>query len=337
MSEHNITVNGGSAVRLKTAGKYCDRDILVTAEGGDSVVESLEVTENGIYIAPDGVDGYSPVNVNVPVPEGYIKPNGTITDPGTADDLLSDKQMIDSEGNVVTGTIPTKALSDITASGKTVTIPSGYYPDKMQKSITQVTLYPPTISIDKTTGKITAEVKQTSSGYVAATTKTSNMTITTQAAKTVTPTTSIQTAVAANRYTTGTVRDGAIPSTYVQPSGTFSITENGTYSVRTFSSVDVNVATGGATTANADTIGTFTYYGHSYSFIKGMTWAEFCDSDMNVIVSNFKFFYRDNWVSQCREDGYEDTCMVSTNGEDYTPPSEEIIDGCTYTALSDII
>lgn len=37
MSEHNITVEGGTSVRLLTAGKYCDRDILVTAEGGASV------------------------------------------------------------------------------------------------------------------------------------------------------------------------------------------------------------------------------------------------------------------------------------------------------------
>lgn len=32
MSEHKITVMGGTSVRLTTAGKYCDRDILVTAE-----------------------------------------------------------------------------------------------------------------------------------------------------------------------------------------------------------------------------------------------------------------------------------------------------------------
>ena len=31
MSEHNITVDGGSTARLKTAGKYCDRDIIITA------------------------------------------------------------------------------------------------------------------------------------------------------------------------------------------------------------------------------------------------------------------------------------------------------------------
>ena len=33
MSEHNITVEGGTSIRLPTAGKYCDRDILITATG----------------------------------------------------------------------------------------------------------------------------------------------------------------------------------------------------------------------------------------------------------------------------------------------------------------
>lgn len=31
---HNITVEGGTSVRLPTAGKYCDRDIVITATGG---------------------------------------------------------------------------------------------------------------------------------------------------------------------------------------------------------------------------------------------------------------------------------------------------------------
>lgn len=31
---HNIEVEGGKTVRLPTAGKYCDRDILITATGG---------------------------------------------------------------------------------------------------------------------------------------------------------------------------------------------------------------------------------------------------------------------------------------------------------------
>ena len=43
---HNITVQGGKSVRLKTAGKYCDRDIVITAEGGtsNSINEFLEGT-----------------------------------------------------------------------------------------------------------------------------------------------------------------------------------------------------------------------------------------------------------------------------------------------------
>ena len=66
MSEHNITVQGGSAVRLKTAGKYCDRDILVSA-------------------TPGGVD----------LPQ--------LTNEGTASDLMKDKQMINGAGVAVTG------------------------------------------------------------------------------------------------------------------------------------------------------------------------------------------------------------------------------------------
>lgn len=34
----NIEVEGGSSVRLPTAGKYCDRDIVITATGGGAVV-----------------------------------------------------------------------------------------------------------------------------------------------------------------------------------------------------------------------------------------------------------------------------------------------------------
>ena len=41
---HNITVDGGTSVRLPTAGKYCDRDIVVTATGGGSVSEPSTIS-----------------------------------------------------------------------------------------------------------------------------------------------------------------------------------------------------------------------------------------------------------------------------------------------------
>lgn len=36
MSEYNFIVESGASLRFKTAGKYCDRDIVVTATGGSS-------------------------------------------------------------------------------------------------------------------------------------------------------------------------------------------------------------------------------------------------------------------------------------------------------------
>ena len=41
MSEFNIEVEGGKAVRLPTAGKYCDRDIVVTATGGGATMDAF--------------------------------------------------------------------------------------------------------------------------------------------------------------------------------------------------------------------------------------------------------------------------------------------------------
>ena len=51
---HNITVEGGTSVRLPTAGKYCDRDIVVTATGGGSVSEPATIS--GINLHNTGTD-----------------------------------------------------------------------------------------------------------------------------------------------------------------------------------------------------------------------------------------------------------------------------------------
>lgn len=69
--------------------------------------------------------------------------------------------------------------------------------------------------------------------------------VTRQAAKSVTPTKSSQTAVASGVYTTGVVTVGAIPSDYIIPSGSQTLTENKTYDVTSLESVVVNVAGGG--------------------------------------------------------------------------------------------
>lgn len=127
----------------------------------------------------------------------------TLTNPGVAGDLLSGKQLIGQDGNIITGTIPSKASTDISVSGRTVTVPAGYYPSQARKSIASATQATPSITVSSG-GLITASATQ-SAGYVTSGTKSATKQLTTQAGKTVTPGTSQQTAVASGRYTTGTV------------------------------------------------------------------------------------------------------------------------------------
>ena len=133
-----------------------------------------------------------------------------LASPGTAADLLVGKQLIDQNGNVVDGAIPGKSDADLTVSGATVTVPAGYYSENAQKAVATATQATPGISVDAS-GLITASATQ-EAGYVAQGTKSATKQMTVQAAKTVTPTTSAQTAVAAGVYTTGEVKVAAMPT-----------------------------------------------------------------------------------------------------------------------------
>ena len=74
---HNITVEGGTSVRLPTAGKYCDRDIIVTATGGGSV--NNPVTISGINLH----------NVETDIPNTYLLGDRVIAYNGwTATDFI---------------------------------------------------------------------------------------------------------------------------------------------------------------------------------------------------------------------------------------------------------
>lgn len=129
-----------------------------------------------------------------------------------------------ADGTKYTGSIATKTGSDLTASGATVTVPSGYYATSASKSVasgsattpaTTITAAPE-LSINSSTGVITATVSASqaitptvSAGYVSAGTSgtvtasgSDTLALTTQGATTITPGTSAQT-IAAGTYLTG--------------------------------------------------------------------------------------------------------------------------------------
>ena len=128
--------------------------------------------------------------------------------------LLAGETATGADGEAVEGSIASKASADLTVSGATVTAPAGFYSAAASKSVATTTHPNPTASINSTTGVVTASHTQTT-GYVTGGTTTGTLNLTTQAGKTVTPTETEQTAVAAGRYTIGAVKVGAISSTYI--------------------------------------------------------------------------------------------------------------------------
>lgn len=125
---------------------------------------------------------------------------------------------------------------------------------EVKGSLADVSHPNPTASIDTSTGVVTASHTQ-SAGVVAAGTTTGTLNLTTQAAKTVTPSTSEQTAVAAQRYTTGAVKVAGdanlVAANIVSGKSIFGVT--GTAVTGVPITLTVNVATGSSVTATNGT------------------------------------------------------------------------------------
>ena len=256
--------------------------VSVNVSGGSAVLGTKTITENGTYTASsDSLDGYSEVTVNVSGGGSTPTLQSKTATPSESQQTITPDSGYDGLSSVTVGAVSStyvgsgidrRTSSDLTASGATVTVPAGYYASAASKTVTSGSASTPatgitanpTITVDSS-GLITATASASenvtpsvSAGYVSAGTAgtvtvsgSNTQQLSTQAATTITLSTSQQTAVTAGKYTTGAVTVAPIPSNYIIPSGNKEITENGTgIDVSQYETVSVSVSGG---EANIDT------------------------------------------------------------------------------------
>ncbi len=205
--------------------------------GGGSTLITKNITANGTYSARnDNADVYSSVTVSVPSITPTLQSKSvsyTPTETAQSETVTADNGYDGlDEVNVSVGAISStyvgsgitqRSSSDLTASGATVTVPSGYYSAQASKSVTSGTEGTPTASkgtVSNHSISITPSVTNTA-GYISGGTKTGTAV-----------------SVSASELV----------------SGTLTISSSGTKDVTNYASASVSAGTAGTPTATKGTV-----------------------------------------------------------------------------------
>ena len=192
---HNGSGKVSIATETKTVAPTTSQQTVTPASG--KVLSSVTVSA-----MPTATQATPSINVDA---NGLITASSTQSAGYVSSGTKSATKQLTTKG--ATTITPSTSAQTAVASGvyTTGTITVGAMP-----TATQAT---PSVSVSSS-GLITASATQ-SAGYVSAGTKSGTKQLTTQAAKTITPTKSEQVAVGSGIYTTGVVKVGAIPNEYI--------------------------------------------------------------------------------------------------------------------------
>jgi len=224
--DYGVPVEGSVAINYFTQENFMFVGGAWSKDSVPSVLEKLDVDENGVYTPDEGVNGYDEVTVNVPQLD-------TSDATATPSAILIGRTAY-AKGEKITGVLSTQTGHAVPSTEAQEIYPTEDYLFEM------VTIAPTPLDAATTVAAgIANKTVNPTDGKIGIASIT--ITPTPSSAKTATPTKSIQNITPEEGELLSSVTVNAIPDQYIVPTGSQTIITNGTTDVTALASVTVNV------------------------------------------------------------------------------------------------